>query len=345
MLSSFGKSSYLMTPTLVILCIYFVRHSKIGERYMKDSIRSKLALSLVTLVMMAVTVAIPFSGSIMRSFAATLTSPQAIASGIVPTPTASPPYPTQTVELAQWTIQEGISYATLNGTTYRLNIYTSVPPPSGNAPIVLYFHGCCNPNTNRDNALRLGQTPADPHEFLFRALLNNGYLVASLDYPAEYPVVNPYDAEVGKGAVRFFRANATTYHVDPTRIIAWGSSGGGNPTTIMGTADKSAGLDVGQYLNYSSRVEGVLDWYGDVNTQYVTSDDAPFLIQVGVHDTAGVQSSRQMYNALMKANVFVQLQYVANAGHKFSSSGGSTNPDYEGIAQTAITFLNAMVRD
>ena len=312
---------------------------------MKGSIRSKLILCLCTLVMMAVTVAIPFSNNISHSFAA-LTGPKAIASGIVPSPTSSPPVPTQTPEPAKWTIQEGIPYATLNGTTYELNIYTSVPPPSGKAPIVLFFHGCCNPATTRDTALRLGKKPTDPHEYMFRAMLNNGYLVATLDYPAQYPVTNNYDAEAGKAAVRFFRANADTYHIDPTRIVAWGSSGGGNPITIMGTADKSAGLDVGQYLDYSSRVEGVLDWYGDVNTTYVTSDDAPFLIQQGTDDSKSIiADSVKMYNALMAANVFVQLQYVEHAGHQFSSGGGTTNPDYEGIAQTAITFLNAMVRD
>ena len=312
---------------------------------MQSSIKSKLILCLFTVLMMAVAVAIPFSSNITHSLAA-LTSPQTIASGIVPSPTASPPQPTQTREPAKWTIQEGIPYATLNGTTYLLNIYTSVPPPSGNAPIVLFFHGCCNPATNRDTALRLGKKPTDPHEFMFRALLNNGYLVATLDYPAQYPVTNMYDAEAGKAAVRFFRANASTYHIDSTRIIAWGSSAGGNPITIMGTADKSAGLDVGQYLNYSSRVEGVLDWYGDVNTQYVTSDDAPFLIQQGTNDSQStIAGSVKMYNALMAANVFVQLQYVQNAGHQFSSRTGSSNPDFEGIAQTAITFLNAMVRD
>lgn len=312
---------------------------------MNGSIRSKLVLSLLILLMMAVSIAIPFSGSIAHSFA-TFTNPGVIASGIVPSPTASPPHPTQTPEPARWTIQEGIPYATLNGTTYQLNIYTSVPPPTRAAPLVLFFHGCCNPSTNRDTALRLGRTPTDPHEYMFRAMLNNGYIVATLDYPAQYPITNTYDAESGKAAVRFFRANAATYQIDPTRIIAWGSSGGGNPVTIMGTADQSARLDVGQYLNYSSRVEGVLDWYGDVNTQYVTSDDAPFLIQQGAKDSKSlIAGSVKMYNALIAAKVFVQLQYVENAGHQFASKSGSSNPDFEGIAQTAIIFLNAMVRD
>src|SRR5436309_8024450 len=300
---------------------------------MKGSIRIKLFLSLVTLVMMATASAIPLIGSLKHTHAAAF----------------SPLNPTPTYEPAKWTVQEGILYATLPFGSYRLNIYTLNPPPQGNTPIVLYFHGCCNPSTNRDNALRLGKTPADPHEYLFRALLNNGYRVASLDYPAEYPVVDAKDVEAGKAAVRFLRAKAATYHIDPTRIIAWGSSGGGNPVELMGTADKSAGFDIGQYLSYSSRIEAVIDWYGDVtNLKYITSDDAPFLIQQGTADSNSLKTdSQKLYNALVAASVSAQLQYVANAGHRFAPSpvGSTTNPTYEGIAQTAVSFLNAKVRD
>ncbi len=300
---------------------------------MKGSIRLKLFLSLVTLVMMATASAIPLIGSMEHTHAAAF----------------SPLDSTPTYEPAQWTVQEGIEYATLPFGSYRLNIYTLNPPPPGNTPIVLYFHGCCNPNTNRDNGLRLGKTPADPHEYLFRALLNSGYRVASLDYPSEYPVVNPNDVEAGKAAVRFLRANAATYNIDPTRIIAWGSSGGGNPVELMGTADQSAGFDIGQNLNYSSRVEAVVDWYGDAaNLSYITSDDAPFIIQQGKADSTFLKTdSKNLYNALVAAKVYAQLQIIANAGHKFAPSpaGSTTNPTYEGIAQSAVSFLNAKVKD
>jgi len=166
---------------------------------------------------------------------------------------------------------------------------------------------------------------------------------------SEYPVVDSNDVEAGNAAVRFLRAKAATYHIDPTRIIAWGSSGGGNPVELMGTADKSAGLDIGQHLKYSSRVEAVVDWYGDItNLSYITSDDAPFIIQQGQEDSNFLKTdSQNLYNALVAANVYAQLQYIANAGHKFapSSAGSTTNPTYEGIAQSAVSFLNAKVKN
>ena len=295
---------------------------------------------------MAITVALPFSDAIVHTLAVGNSTPTPVSTGILPTPSSTPPDPTPTARPVRWTEINGITYATLPFGTYKLNIYTPNPPPSGNTPIVLYFHGCCNPDTNRNNALRLGQTPMDPHEYVFRLLLYNGYQVATLDYPAEYPIVNKNDAIAGKSAVRFLRANAAQYHINPKRIIAWGSSGGGHPAVILGTADKSAGLDKGQYLHYSSRVEAVLQWYGTISLQYITSDDAPFVIQQGDEDNGPAKKdSLELLNALLAVNVVAQLQYVAHAGHQFEPTGGEPNPDYEDIAKTAVSFLNAEVRD
>ena len=257
--------------------------------------------------------------------------------------------PTPTYEPANWTVQGEppgpvITYCTLpSGASYDADVYTPQPAPSTPMPLAIFLHG--NGLVTRANALRLGLTPASPLEFMLRTLMNNGYAVAVLDYP----YTRPLDAEAGKCAVRFFRANAVTYNIDPTRIIAWGSSYGGRAATIMGTADISAGLDVGTNLNYSSRVETVLDWYGfqDAKSQsYITPDDAPFMIQHWLDDHSVLPSvSQTLYNEVTAQNIVAQLQFVANAGHIFAPHDGPTNPVYEVIAQTAITFLNNEVKN
>ena len=257
--------------------------------------------------------------------------------------------PTPTYEPANWTVQgeppnPTITFCTLpSGASYNADVYTPQPVPSTPMPLAIFIHG--NGNETRATALRLGQKPASPMEFMLRTFMNNGYAVAVLDYPYK----PPFDAEIGKCAVRFFRANASTYNIDPTRIIAWGSSYGGRVATIMGTADSSAGLDVGTNLNYSSRVEAVLDWYGyqDINSQsYITADDAPFMIQHGLNDTNVPPCvSQVLENELTAKNIVTQIQFVANAGHIFASQGGPTNPPYEVIAQTAVTFLNTEVKN
>jgi acetyl esterase/lipase len=257
--------------------------------------------------------------------------------------------PTPTYEPANWTVQgeppsSVIQYCTLpSGATYDTDVYTPQPAPTTPMPLLIFLHG--NGNETRANALKLGLTPASPLEFMLRTLMNNGYAVAVLDYP----YTKPLDAEAGKCAVRFFRANATTYNIDPTRIIAWGSSYGGRAATIMGTADLSAHLDVGTNLGYSSRVETVLDWYGyqDPNSQsYITPDDAPFMIQHGLDDVSVPACVSQTLNSELTAqNIVTQIQFVANAGHIFAPYHGPTDPVYEVIAQTAVTFLNTEVKN
>ena len=92
---------------------------------MQGSIRSKLVVSLITL---AVMVSITLAGSIQHTYAA---GGNLLTSHLSSTPTPEP---------AQWTIQEGIPYATLPFGSYLLNIYTPNPAPQGNTPLVLYFY-------------------------------------------------------------------------------------------------------------------------------------------------------------------------------------------------------------
>jgi acetyl esterase/lipase len=46
--------------------------------------------------------------------------------------------------------------------------------------------------------------------------------------------------------------------IDPEHIGAHGTSAGGNIAALLGTADASAGFDVGEYLDQSSRVQAVV---------------------------------------------------------------------------------------
>jgi carboxylesterase type B len=67
------------------------------------------------------------------------------------------------------------------------------------------------------------------------ALTRKGYAVVSLNYRL---LRRPGDAFVdyalpavqdGKAAVRFLRANAAKYGLDPEKIAVWGNSAGGSP--------------------------------------------------------------------------------------------------------------------
>ena len=65
-----------------------------------------------------------------------------------------------------------------------------------------------------------------------------------------------------KAAVRWLRANAETYRLDPNRFAVWGSSAGGHLVAMLGTAGDVDTFEVGENLEVSSKVQAVVDYFG-----------------------------------------------------------------------------------
>lgn len=316
---------------------------------MKYSPMSKFLLTFAALVMIATALIIPLTSSLISRAERTAS---ALPTGILPSPSAAPPSPTPTMEPAQWTVRKHIPYVTISGIAYIFDLYTPTPAPITPTPLVLVFHGCCTSGVsvnNPDVVLYLGHTPVSPVTYLFHALMNNGYQVSTIGYPINNIAATTKTGIAAKAIVRYFRAHAAQYHVDPTRIIAWGYSMGGDPANLLGIATKTETpqYEVGQNLQYSDRVEAVLDWCGMtdiIKPSWINSSDAPTLIQHGTLDTSVKPSmSLTLFHELTAANVFVELQWIENAKHMFA--GTNINPDFTDITETAITFLNAEVRD
>ena len=178
--------------------------------------------------------------------------------------------------------------------------------------------------------------------------------------------------------MRHIRANAAEYNIDPNRIGAWGASAGGHLVALLGTSDQSAGWDVGQYLDQSSRVNVVVDMYGfsDLTTEYVvgnvrgldrmvfaarspadpilaeaspvshiTPDDPPFLILHGDMDPVVPYTQSQiLHDRLLTAGVSSSLVIVHNGGHGFNAIGGPIDPPYPMIAKTILGFFDQYLR-
>lgn len=94
------------------------------------------------------------------------------------------------------------------------------------------------------------------------ALAQAGYVVASI----EYRLLNEggYAAAVAdvKSAIRFLRANATQYGIDPTRIAVMGESAGGYLSAFTATSNGQAQFEEGEHLDQSSEVQAAVDLYG-----------------------------------------------------------------------------------
>ena len=98
-----------------------------------------------------------------------------------------------------------------------------------------------------------------------------GYAVASINYRLSGHTVFPAQIEDCKAAIRWLRAHAKDYHLDPNRFGVWGSSAGGHLVALLGTSGDVKEFVVGANLTQSSRVQSVCDYYGPTDfTVFVT---------------------------------------------------------------------------
>ena len=66
--------------------------------------------------------------------------------------------------------------------------------------------------------------------------------------------------------MRWLRAHAEEYNLDPDRFGAWGGSAGGHLAALLGTAGDVEAWDVGDHLGQPSRVQAVADRYGPTDS-------------------------------------------------------------------------------
>jgi acetyl esterase/lipase len=94
-------------------------------------------------------------------------------------------------------------------------------------------------------------------------LLLRGYVVVSINYRLSSEAQFPAQIFDCKAAIRFLRAHAREFGIDPKRIGVWGDSAGGQLAALLGTTNGRPEYE-GTEGNaaYSSDVEAVCDWFG-----------------------------------------------------------------------------------
>ena len=159
-----------------------------------------------------------------------------------------------------------------------------------------------------------------------RAVLAAGYAAASLDYRLSGEAIFPAAARDVKAAVRFLRANAGSYGIDPDRFAAWGESAGGNLVALIGTTgDRASVLDDPALGNagVSSAVAAVVDWYGPTNfllmdAQFAAASPAACNGTTQAHDPADSPESAYLGAAIQTvpdlARASNPITYIAAAG-------------------------------
>ncbi len=131
----------------------------------------------------------------------------------------------------------------------------------GPLPLIIWVHGGGWQNGSKDGCppLRAGYVA-------------QGYAVASINYRLSGHAVFPAQIDDCKAAIRWLRAHAKEYSLDPQRFGVWGSSAGGHLVALIGTSGDVKEFDVGANLDQSSRVQAVCDYYGPTDfTVFVTT--------------------------------------------------------------------------
>ncbi len=97
--------------------------------------------------------------------------------------------------------------------------------------------------------------------------LERGYAVAAVNYRLSGEATFPAAIHDIKAAIRWLRANAATYDLDPERIAAWGHSAGGMLAALAGTSGGVAALADPSLGNAAQpdTIQAVVDWYGPIS--------------------------------------------------------------------------------
>jgi acetyl esterase/lipase len=96
-----------------------------------------------------------------------------------------------------------------------------------------------------------------------------GYAVASVEYRFSQKAIFPAQIQDCQAAIRFLRANAKKYNIDPQRVGVGGDSAGGHLVALLGTSGGAKAFPmIGGNEEQSDRVQAVCDFYGpaDFNT-------------------------------------------------------------------------------
>ena len=207
-----------------------------------------------------------------------------------------------------------IEYRRIGDKSLTLDLYGQ--PADSPLPVVIWVHG---------GAWRMGdnkQPPAVP------LLTDNGFAVASIRYRFSQEALFPAQIQDCKAAVRWLRAHAHEYHLNPDKIGAWGASAGGHLVALLGLAVDVPTFEDGDHLDQSSQVQAVCDWYGPTDFLQMDShalDSSPF-----PHDTADSPESQLVGGRIQenrdKVAVANPITYITGGHPPFLIMHGDQDP-------------------
>ena len=243
-----------------------------------------------------------------------------------------------------------IVYATYGDRKVTLDLYLPKGPPSGKIPCIITIHGGGWRNGDKNKFARFASKFAE-----------NGFAAACIGYRLMPEVKVPQCVEDAKASVRWVRANAKKYNIDPDRLGAFGGSAGAHLVAMLGTSFKVEKLEGdGGNKGISSRVHAVaaLATPADMTAfgrfagnaeaaklispaSYVDKDSAQFLLIHSKGDrVVPYKQSIILQEKLTEASVPVKLTTIEGGGHAFWN--GNTPTAAKALADTVTFFRKTL---
>lgn len=160
---------------------------------------------------------------------------------------------------------ENVQYSDVSASDY-LHLY--VPDSDSEVPLYIFVHG---------GGFFLGDPETRQAQLFYRYVRDHGYAVATINYRLGSEAKYPAAIEDVKAAVRFLRANADQYGLDPDHFAVAGESAGGYLASMAACTNDSEFSDV-HFIGedqlaapVSGKVQALVDFYGCI--EFYTFDD------------------------------------------------------------------------
>jgi acetyl esterase/lipase len=249
------------------------------------------------------------------------------------------------------------------------------PAAPGNYPLVVYVPGGGFVIAPKEGGLNLRTYVAE-----------NKFVVASVQYRTAMDGATFRDgiSDV-KSAIRYLRAHAKDYGIDPTHVAVWGESAGGYLAAMVGVTNGVKAFESGDNLDQSSSVQAAIDKFGTSDTANVAEDfnpemaafagpgspvahymaengtpfppasnpltyidkaDPPFLIFHGSDDRiVSPSQTLRLHNALRAAGVSSTRYVLDGAGHGDLAFAGNPTAGLPWSSKEAATIIVRFLRN
>ncbi|MEQ1839095.1 MAG: alpha/beta hydrolase [Verrucomicrobiales bacterium] len=159
-------------------------------------------------------------------------------------------------------MERDLAYVPYGDEAQRLDLYLPELTSEKPLPLIVHIHGG-------------GWMGGSKFPCPFVGMVARGYVVASVEYRFSQKAKFPAQIQDCQAAIRWLRANAGKYRIDPEKVGVVGGSAGGHLSALVGTAGGTGTFPpIGGNEDQSDRVQAVCDIYGPADFTTVVKQAA-----------------------------------------------------------------------